>query len=92
MYDEYFDCSLIDFFSKTKSKWYKTKKGKKTFSLKCIYKRCIDSWNQLSMEINTINRRENKNSQEIKDIDLLDYSRPVLKDKLTKHILSKYEE
>ena len=44
------------------------------------------------MEINTINRRENKNSQEIKDIDLLDYSRPVLKDRLTKHILSKYEE
>ena len=35
---------------------------------------------------------ENINSQEIKDIDLLDYSRPVLKDKLTKHILSKYEE
>ena len=63
-----------------------------TFGLKCIYKRCIDSWNQLSMEINTMNRKENKNSQEIKDLDLLDYSRPVLKDKSSKHILSKYEE
>ena len=37
-------------------------------------------------------RINNINNQEIKDIDLLKYSRTVLKDKLTKHILSTYDE
>ena len=60
------------------------------FGLKCIYKRCIDSWNQFSIDINIKNRLNNTNNQEIKDIDLLKYSRQVLKDKLTKHILSQY--
>ena len=60
-----------------------------TFGLKCIYKRCIDSWNKLSTEINTLN---NHRTREIKDINLLTFSRTVLKDKLTKHILSTYEE
>ena len=63
-----------------------------TFGLKCIYKRCIDSWNKLTIEINSIYRKDNLNSPEIKDIDLLKFSRNVLKDKLTKHILSTYEE
>ena len=63
-----------------------------TFGLKCIYKRCINSWNKLSTELNSINRKNNINNPEIKDIDLLRYSRPVLKDKLTKHILSTYNE
>ena len=63
-----------------------------TFGLKCIYKRCIDSWNQLSIEINNVNRINNKNDIEIKDIDLLKFSRNVLKDKVTKHILSQYED
>ena len=63
-----------------------------TFGLKCIYKRCIDSWNQYSTDINIMNRRNNVNNMEIKDIDLLVYSRKVLKDKLTQHILSTYVE
>ena len=61
-----------------------------TFGLKCIYKRCINSWNKLSTEFNIINRKNNINNQEINDIDLLKYSRIVLKEKLTKHILSTY--
>ena len=44
------------------------------------------------MNINNINRRNNKNNLEIQDIDLLKFSRKVLKDKLTKHILSTYDE
>ena len=41
---------------------------------------------------NIMNRRNNVNNMEIKDIDLLVYSRKVLKDKLTQHILSTYVE
>ena len=63
-----------------------------TFGLKCIYKRCINSWNKLSTEINLINRKNNIYNPEIKDIDFLKYSRPVLKDKLKKHILSTYND
>ena len=63
-----------------------------TFGLKCIYKRCIDSWNKLTTEINTINRNTNSSKSEIKDIDLLKFSRNVLKDRIMKHILSTYEE
>ena len=63
-----------------------------TFGLKCIYKRCIDSWNRFARDINIINRKNNINNQEVQNIDFLKYSRQVLKDKLTKHILSTYEE
>ena len=63
-----------------------------TFGLKCIFKRCIDSWNQFSTEININNRINNRDNIEIKDIDSLKYSRTVLKDKLTKHILSTYND
>ena len=61
------------------------------FGLKCIYKRCIDSWNKFSYELNLINKKDNpNNTTEIKDIDMLNYSRNTLKEKLTKHILSTY--
>ena len=63
-----------------------------TFGLKCIYKRCIDSWNQLSTEINLTSRINTHNNIEIKDVDLLKYSRTVLKNKITKHILSTYND
>ena len=63
-----------------------------TFGLKCIYKRCINSWNKFSTEINLITRKENIDQTEIEDIDLLNFSRTVLKDRLTKHILTSYEE
>ena len=62
------------------------------FGLKCIYKRCIDSWNKLSAELNSIHKKDNIDNHEIKDIDLLKYSRMVLKDTLTKHLLSTYDE
>ena len=62
-----------------------------TFGLKCIYNRCINSWNKLTTELNLLNRTTNVNNIEINDFDLLNYSRTVLKDKLTKHILSTYE-
>ena len=58
-----------------------------TFGLKCIYNRCINSWNKLSIDINQIYRKDNENKLEVKDIDLLKFSRLVLKDKLTTHIL-----
>ena len=63
-----------------------------TFGLKCIYKRCINSWNKFTTEINLITRKENIDQTEIEDIDLLNFSRTVLKDRLTKHILTSYEE
>ena len=39
-----------------------------------------------------MNKKDNPNNTNIKDIDLLQYSRTVLQDKLTKHILAGYEE
>ena len=62
-----------------------------TFGLKCIYKRCINSWNKITTELNLINRKDTLNNLEIKDIDLLEYSRTLLKDKITKYILSTYD-
>ena len=62
-----------------------------TFGLKCIYKRCINSWNKITTELNLANKRNNINNPEITDIDLLKYSRTILKDKITKYILSTYE-
>ena len=59
-----------------------------TFGLKCIYKRCINSWNKFSTEINLMSKKDNPNNPEIEDIDLLRYSHTVLKDKLTKRILT----
>ena len=37
-------------------------------------------------------RQNNRNTLEIKDVDLLKFSRTVLKDKLTKYILSTYDD
>ena len=45
-----------------------------------------------SSEINLTHRKDTSNKLEIKNIDLLKFSRKVLKDKLTKHILSTYQE
>ena len=63
-----------------------------TFGLKCIYKRCIDSWNKISTELNLINKINNPNNLNINGIDLLNYSRNALRDRLIKYILSTYEE
>ena len=53
--------------------------------------RCIDSSNKLTVDINITNRNDNINNPH-KDIDLHKYSRQVLKDQLTKHILFSYDE
>lgn len=63
-----------------------------TFGLKCIYKRCIDSWNRITTEINMIDKKNNHNNPSIKDIDLLNFSRAVLKVNISNHILSTYDE
>ena len=76
----------------TSGQLYKPSCKTTSFGLKCIYMRCVDSWNQYSIDINVINRSQNINNNEIKDIDLLKFSRQVLKEKLTKHILSTYED
>ena len=55
-----------------------------TFGLKSTYKRCIDSWNRFSTEINMISRINNIDNLDIKVIDLHNYSRNVFKDQLTK--------
>ena len=62
-----------------------------TFGLKCINKRCINSWNNISREINKINKQKYVNKFECPNIDLSKLSRGVLKEILNKHILSQYE-
>ena len=63
-----------------------------SFGLKSISNHCINSWNKLSIDINKIHKKNYVNKVKVEDIDLLKFSRQVLKDKLTKHILSTYEE
>ena len=42
----------------TTSKLYIPAYKTTTFGLKCIYKRCINSWNKITTEFNVINRRK----------------------------------
>ena len=62
------------------------------FGLKCIYKRCINSWNQFTSEFNQIEKQKHVNKFKCPDIDLVKFSRDSLKKKLTSHILSKYDD
>ena len=62
------------------------------FGLKCIYKRCINSWNQFTSEINQIEKQKHVNKLKCPDIDLVKFSRESLKKMLTSHILSKYDD
>ena len=59
--------------------------------LKCIYKKCINSWNNMTTEINTIEKSKYANKLNAPDIDLLKLSRNKLKETITEHILTKYE-
>ena len=63
-----------------------------TFGLKCIYKRCIDSWNRYTTNINQENQNKYVNKLKCPDIDLSNFTRNKLKLTLTNHILSLYEE
>ena len=63
-----------------------------TFGLKCIYSRCITSWNKFTTEINKIHKQKFVNKMRCTDIDLHRLSRNNLKNTLTQHILSKYTD
>ena len=63
-----------------------------SFGLKCINKRCINSWNNISLEINTMNKQKFVNKLECPDIDLSKLSRNQLKDRINKHITSQYND
>jgi hypothetical protein len=63
-----------------------------TFGLKCIYNKCIISWNKFTTERNKIHKLKFVNKMRCTDIDLLRLSRNNLKNTLTEHILSKYTE
>ena len=63
-----------------------------TFGLKCIYSRCITSWNKFTSEINKIHKQKFVNKMRCTNIDLHRLSRNNLKNTLTQHILSKYTE
>ena len=61
-----------------------------TFGLKCIYNRCIISWNKYTQELNKIHKQKFVNKMRCTDFDLLNLSRKTIKETLTKHILEKY--
>ena len=63
-----------------------------SFGLKCIEKRCINSWNTISFEINKINKSNYVNKLKCPDIDLSKLSRYQLKETINKHILSQYSD
>jgi hypothetical protein len=62
------------------------------FGLKCIYKRCINSWNQFTCELNQIEKQKYVNKFKCPDIDLVKFSKESLKKKLISHIISKYDD
>ena len=62
------------------------------YGLKCIYKKCINSWNDITTEININESNKFANKLNAPDIDLLRLSRNQLKSRITEHILYKYDE
>ena len=63
-----------------------------TFGFKSIYNKCVNSWNELTSQINEAEKSKFVNKMKTPDIDLLKYSRGKLKDTITGHILSQYNE
>ena len=63
-----------------------------TFGQKCIYNRCIMSWNKYTVEINKTRKQKFVNKMRTTDIDFLKISRTSLKETITKHILAKYTD
>ena len=61
-----------------------------TFGLKSIYNRCIVSWNKYTIELNKIHKQKFVNRMRCTDFNLLNLSRKIVKETLTKHILEKY--
>ena len=62
------------------------------FGFKCIYNKCIESWNKFTSDINHEQNKNIVNKLTTIDIDLQGLSRNKLKQTITSHILSKYED
>ena len=62
------------------------------FGLKCIYRKCINSWNELTLEINQEEKQKFVNKLKCPDIDLAKLSHGKLKKTVTDYILSKYDD
>ena len=62
------------------------------FGLKSIYQKCINSWNVLTSEINETVKRKFANKMKSPDVDLSKISKGKLKETITEHILSKYDD
>ena len=62
------------------------------YGLKSIYKKCINSWNNITAEINATEKRKFVNKFNTPDIDLFKLSRNKLKETISEHILSKYND
>ena len=61
------------------------------FGLKSIYKKCINSWNQLTSEINKIEKQKYVNKMKSSDIDLSKFSKGKLKETIKAHMITKYD-
>ena len=70
---------------------YPPKYNSITYRHKCIYNKCINSWNKITSQINTAVKSKYINKLNTPDIDLTNFSKSKLKDKIIEHILSQYE-
>ena len=70
---------------------YPPKYNSITYGHKCIYNKCINSWNKITSQINTAVKSKYINKLNTPDIDLTNFSKSKLKDKIIEHILSQYE-
>ena len=63
-----------------------------TFGIKCIYKKCIHSWNKLTTDINHTQKSKIVNKLKTVDVDFSQLSRTKLKETIKSHLLSIYED
>ena len=70
---------------------YPPKYNSITYGHKSIYNKCINSWNKITSQINTAVKSKYINKLNTPDIDLTNFSKSKLKDKIIEHILSQYE-
>ena len=61
------------------------------FGLKSIYKKCINSRNQLTSEINEIEKQKYFNKMKSPYIDLSKFSKSKLKETIKAHMVTKYD-
>ena len=63
-----------------------------TFGIKSIYKKCIFSWNKLTADINYMQKSKVVNKLKTIDVDFVQLSRNKLKETITTHLLSTYDD